>query len=148
MYVGHTNFYKFQHSREKRLLAPSCPSVSPHRSAKLSLDECRWNLILRTYMKIIRQNTNFVKVWHQYRVPWWRLFCRRWYKIDITTLSFEWKLYQSVPSALFFDLHVISVATTGRISVDIRYWRLKNICRGTSNLTTVAHEWRIFCVHT
>ena len=50
------------HCRENRLFASSRPSVCSHVSARLSLDGYLWNLLLRTLMKICREEPNLVKI--------------------------------------------------------------------------------------
>jgi hypothetical protein len=52
-------------SCEKRLLASSCLSVCPHRTTRLSLNGFSWNLIFEYFSKISRENSSFIKVWHQ-----------------------------------------------------------------------------------
>jgi len=42
--------------REKRLLAPSCPSVYPHVSSRLPLEGFPLNLRLGTFMKNCRES--------------------------------------------------------------------------------------------
>lgn len=51
-------------SREERLLALSCPSLSlcPRVSERLPLDRFPSNLILRTFMKICREFTNLFRI--------------------------------------------------------------------------------------
>jgi hypothetical protein len=50
------------HNREKSL--SSSPTLCPHVSARLPLNESSWNLILGTFMKIRPGNTNSVTIVH------------------------------------------------------------------------------------
>jgi len=51
-------------NRHDRLSA--CLCICLQVSTRLRLDGFTWNLILRTFMKICRENPNFVKIGHKY----------------------------------------------------------------------------------
>jgi hypothetical protein len=54
-------------SREKRLLASSCPPIYPRLSARLSLDVFSRNLILGTSMKIRLLSPDVAKIKQKFR---------------------------------------------------------------------------------
>jgi hypothetical protein len=55
------------HSREKRLLPLSCPSVRLNISVQLPLDRFPWNLILGIFMEICRGKPDLVKIGQNHR---------------------------------------------------------------------------------
>ena len=54
---------RFRRLREKRLLA--CVCVRPHGRFQLPLDGFSWNLIFEYCSKRCRENSSFIKIWHE-----------------------------------------------------------------------------------
>ena len=53
------NSWACSHNCEKRIIASSCPSVCPHGTTRLPLDELWWNLKSEYLSKICLQNFTF-----------------------------------------------------------------------------------------
>ena len=61
-------FRRVQKNCRKRLLASTCPSVSPHGTTLLPLEELLRKLIFEHFQNICRENSSFIKIEQVLRV--------------------------------------------------------------------------------
>jgi len=90
-------------------------SVRPQLSARIPLEQCLWNLILGTCMKICRKKTqNFVKIGQKYQTndmtKWERLNSWHHYEIFCLSTRVQWETllvfsWQNSAVSYFWQLH-------------------------------------------
>jgi hypothetical protein len=56
----------------------SVTSVCPHGTTPLSLGGFWWTLVFRLFSKICRENSNFIKIWQEWRVLYMKTFSHLW----------------------------------------------------------------------
>jgi hypothetical protein len=138
-------------SLQSLYIPPQCPSVYPRASARLSLDRLPWNLILGTFTKICRENTNLFKIRQKYRP----ICIRPKYALLLpATLYrhkravFDWNdirlLVRPIVCPSVRLSASIRAAPSGRIYVNLILGTSMKICHEIPNLVNIGHTcWEL-----
>jgi hypothetical protein len=70
-----------------------CLSVCPTGTTRFPVDGCSWNLTFEYFLKIFRENSNFIKIWNEWRAIYLKTKGHFW--SYLAEFFLELKIYQA-----------------------------------------------------